>query len=37
MLKYFGDYDDLLEGNPPTFRESPWHINSFFRNIDRFG
>ena len=20
-----------------TFRESPWHINSFFRNIDRFG
>ena len=25
------------ESNPVMFSETPWHINSFFRNVDRFG
>ena len=28
---------DKKVSNSRTFRESPWHINSFFSKIDRFG
>ena len=37
MNKNIDGQENKKESNSRMFRESPWHINSFFNKIDRFG